>query len=507
MKLSRRLDSAVLSSGSSRSRYSGMERGGRRRLIKYTAAAENIKNEQYVRAMAEATEEMDEKLRTIFRSYDIRGKIKDEITPGVMERIGKAYGTVVQQSGQTSKIVVGRDSRTTSERLAESFMEGVASTGVEKVIEIGLEPKGVAMFHAWRNNTQAVYITASHLPPEWNGVKFYHPSGVGYLEREIERIADVFFGQRFETGESEKVERDVRGDYLDYLTSQIDMVDSRINILLDCGNGVAGLTGPQILAKLGFSVDTLYAEPDGTFPNRESDVTHEALTKIRSKVQNGYQLGIAFDGDADRCALITPSGRLLDADETAYLVLDRFLENRTGTIVANVECSRLIDDVAERHNCTVERVRVGHTYLVKKIVEEGGLFGVEKSGHFVVPHLFPLDDGVAAALFFASTLSGVNIDAELVEMPEYYGDRISFECPDSKKFRVVERLEDRYVGEYSETSTVDGIRVELSEGWVLIRASNTSEKIRLTIEAETEDAFKKLKEEFSADLEQEIERA
>ncbi len=442
-------------------------------------------------------------IKDIFRAYDIRGNTEEKLTPEVMKKIGKAFGTFIIKKGH-KKVVVGHDARNTSIKLKKAFIEGLKSTKVKRIVDLGLEPFGTVLYYGWKRGFETAYITASHLPPMWNGVKFYHSDGVGYLEEENNQIRDIFIEESFEEGDEAKVlKEDIRDEYIEYVVKNVEEGD--LDVLIDCGNGVAGLTAPEILDKLGFNVDVLHGKPDGDFPNRESDVNEDSISKMLDKVDE-YDIGIAYDGDSDRCFIITNNGKLLRADETAYLVLDKLLEDKNGDVVANVECSRRIEDVAEKHDSNVERVRVGHTYLFKAIKENEALFGVERAGHFAVPQIFPLDDGVAASVLFASKISDFeDIEEELDDMPEYFGDRIPFKCPDSDKFEVVEKVKDKLLKEYEDTSTVDGVRVELENGWVLIRASNTSPKIRITMEAETEKDYKEIKSEFSRKLEETIE--
>lgn len=440
-------------------------------------------------------------IEDIFRAYDIRGNTEEELTPEVMEQVGRAYGTHVAQECEADAVVLGRDARVTSEQLHDAFLEGLASTAVGEVIDLGLTAFGVALFYAWDAGHECAYITASHLPPEWNGVKFYHPSGVGFMQEENDRVRERFEDDAIEEGVTGVIRDDPTEAYMAHVTGSLD--GFRLDVLVDCGNGVGGLTAPRLFRELGADVTTLFEEPDGRFPNRESDISEESCSRLLEDV-SGHDIGVAYDGDSDRCALVTPSGRLLTADETAYLVLDEYLEDHDGPVVANVECSRLIEDVAEEHDCEVIRVRVGHTYLYDAVVRNDAVFGVEKAGHFATPEVFPLDDAVAASAFFLDQLAEVDIERAVEELPEYHNAREAYECPDSEKFDVVSRLQERFEDEFERTNTKDGVRVDLDDGWILIRASNTSPKIRLTVEAETAADRDRLRDEFGARLEAEL---
>lgn len=452
---------------------------------------------------------MDATLRSIFRAYDIRGK-KDQLTPKVMEEIGRSYGTYLKRNGDTERVVVAHDMRDSSEELYSAFITGLANTGIEKIVELGLEPFGVALYYGWKEEMETAYITASHLSKEWNGIKFYHSSGVGYTEEENKEVEELFFKKDFETGVSRVESESVRGDYMGFLISKVEPED--LEVVLDCGNGVAGLTAPDVFHRAGFDTEVLFEDPDGSFPNRSSEITDDTIEDLKEKVK-GKDVGIAYDGDSDRCSLVAPSGRLLEADETAYIILEQILGQEKYTrgfaekIVANVECSMMLEEVAERHGFEVVRERVGHTYLYKSLLENDAAFGVEKAGHFAAPQIFPLDDAVAVSLFFASVISNMDstIDEELEEMPEYFSDRMAFECSDKEKFDVVEEIKEEVDQEYPNVTTVDGVRVDMEEGWILIRASNTSPKIRLTVEAKSRESFNELKNKFSNILEDHIE--
>jgi phosphomannomutase len=241
----------------------------------------------------------------------------------------------------------------------------------------------------------------------------------------------------------------------------------------------------------------IFREPDGS-PNRGSDLTDETLKKAVSMAGN-YDITFAYDGDSDRLALIDSKGRLAEAETIAYMILKELLKREQGPVVANVECSNIIDRIADQYNRTVNRVRVGNTFMMQTIYDNNACFGVETSGHFVIPSIFPFDDAIAVSLFAAYALSRVGKDfSEIVDgMPGFTRYRVNLECPDNKKFKVVEGIRKRLSGEYESINTMDGVRVDFDKAWVLIRPSNTSPLIRLTIEAENKDEFEKLKGKFS----------
>lgn len=440
-------------------------------------------------------------LEDMFRAYDIRGNTQEDLTPDVMENIGRAYATGLEADAT----IVGHDARNTSPKLAEAFIRGVNSAGVE-VVDAGFAPYGPILYAGWEEVLPSAFITASHLPKKWNGVKFAHGTGIGYTEEENRQVRDRFFDHRFRKGAGERHEIDVLGPYKEHLLSKVDIGD--IKILMDCGNGSAGVIAPELFRAAGVDLDTMHEQPDGSFPNRESDVTEDSLSLLKDVVKSeDYDMGIAYDGDADRVAVVDEKGRLLSAEQLAAVLLPFITEQNDGPVIANVECSRMLENVAHQYNRQVVRVRVGHTYLFKAMQEHDACLGVEKSGHMGVPHILPLDDGIATSLYAAAVISNMERPlADVVEdLPEYYRGRFTYTVPDDEKFEVVQIVQDWLTNEFRNTNTMDGVRVDMDEGWVLIRASNTSPKIRLTVESESSERFEKMHREFTEILQDAIE--
>lgn len=442
----------------------------------------------------------------IFRAYDVRGRVPGDLDADVMRRIGRAFGSDLLERGADA-VVVGRDMRPSSEDLLDALADGIAAAGVD-VQDAGFVPYGPVLFAGWDRGLPSAYITASHLAAGWNGVKFADGDGGGYLEEENMAVRDRFLAEEFAEDGGTRAEVDVLDAYRGHLLDRVDL--DPVDVLLDPGNGSAGVAAPDLFWDAGATLEVMNGDPDGTFPNRPSDVTAETLEDLRAAMRDGeHDVGLAYDGDADRVAVVDDRGRLLSAEQVAYVLLDVLFEEETGPVVANVECSRMLEEVAERHGRDVVRVRVGHSYLFQGMQEHDAVLGVEKSRHMAVRKILPLDDGIAASLAVAEVVSRLDrpLSAVVDDIPDYHRDRISFEVPDAVKFDVVERLQDALEEEYEETNTLDGIRVETEQGWILIRASNTSPKVRLTVEAETQEAFEELEREFSARLDDAIEDA
>jgi phosphomannomutase len=439
-------------------------------------------------------------LDDIFRAYDIRGDTADELTPEVMETIGRAYASNLD----SDTTFVGHDVRTTSPKLAQAFIRGVTSAGVA-VIDAGFAPYGPVLYAGWKEVLPSAFVTASHLPKEWNGVKFAHGNGIGYTEDENMAVRDTFFDQRFQQGSAEVHEVDVLEPYKEHLQTTVDIGD--VDVLMDCGNGSASVVAPDLFRDCGVALDTMNAEPDGAFPNRESDVTEDALEALRSRMKSGeYDVGIAYDGDADRVAAVDGKGRVITAEQIAAIMLPYIVEADDGPVIANVECSQMLEHVANQYNRQVHRVRVGHTYLFRAMQEHNACLGVEKSGHMGVPDVLPLDDGIATSLYLADVVSRIErpLSALVDDLPDYYRGRFTYNVPDSEKFAIVDIARKWLTEEFPNTNTIDGVRVDLEDGWILIRASNTSPKIRLTVEADSGDRFEKLNRQFTEILQDAI---
>jgi phosphomannomutase len=435
-------------------------------------------------------------LKEIFRAYDIRGIYGTQLT----EKIARGVGNVVHNFVDGS-IVLGRDNRISSPAVHKAFLEGALEAGL-KVTDVGVVPNGVASFAGWVAQKPIAYITASHLDPEWNGIKLFHENGVGFSEEENSRIGELVLKEKFVRRQGGGVTAlDMIDEYKKYLISKIVKIKSarKLDVVLDCGNGTAGLVSPSLFAEAGFDVRTINEGPDGKFPNRKPDIKPEVLSEIKKEARSA-DLGIAYDGDADRMVLVDDLGRILEPEQTAALILKGLGE---GQVVANVECSRSIDSVAH----AVHRIQVGHSYLVKYSLQRGAMLGFERSGHFIIPSLIPRDDAIAVSLFAASVLA--TQDKKLSEIvntiPTYPCKRVNFSCPDKIKFDVIARITSRLKRKYK-VNDLDGVRIDMPAGWALIRASNTSPNIRLTCEANTEQEMQKLLQKFGTIIQEEIER-
>ncbi|MBA7518228.1 Phosphomannomutase/phosphoglucomutase [subsurface metagenome] len=445
----------------------------------------------------------------IFRAYDIRGIFNDDLYPETILKIGLALGTYAGERDEKS-VVVGNDIRTTSPLLSNALISGLLSSGID-VTNAGTTSFGVCAFSGWRLKKDIVaYVTASHLPPEWNGVKLYTGEGIGFSASENEKIRDIVLeGKGKEVSWNEvgnHHEVDLRAEYIEYIAERFDRdIFKGKKIVLDCGNGSMGLVALDVMKRVNLKAEALFSKPDPSFPNRPSEPTDVSLGVLKTEVnRKRADFGAAFDGDGDRVAIVDDSGRMLSADQCGVIIAKALLEARKGTVLANVECSMLVERELERLGGKIERIPVGHTFLTMEASKRNAVLGIESSGHYVIPSFFPFDDAMIIPLKIAEILvkTGNKLSELVNALPQFPKVRKNLQCDDAVKFEVMRVLAERLAKEYGadRINTMDGIRIDLKEeeeeGWVLIRASNTSPLIRVTVEGATEEIKDKLMDEF-----------
>jgi phosphoglucosamine mutase len=354
-------------------------------------------------------------------------------------------------------------------------------------------------------------VTASHNPPEYNGLRFRHNDGTGYTTQN-KTIRDIFFSREFlrktwnQLGKVVSIpSNETLTDYSSYVLDRVK-VGKGLKVALDPGNGAASVIAPQLFKELGFEVVTINAEPDGRFPGRDPDPSVEGkealkdLSELVTKTESDF--GVAYDGDADRAVFIDNKGRRTVPEKVAIVFANEYLGKKKGKIVANVSCSILLDDELSKAGGEVIRVRVGDVFITEAIKAHKALFGVEISSHFYFPDFYPFDDGVLASVKLAEILSHSeeSFSSIMDNMRTYPNLRENIRCPDRFKFRVVEDLRKEYQERGYRIDLTDGIRVVLDEGWGLVRPSNTEPIIRITVEGRTDDSSKRLLSRFKSDV-------
>ncbi len=438
----------------------------------------------------------------IFRAYDIRGLYQKDISPELFYKIGLAAGTYVKNEHQGKHMVVGNDIRQSSPPLAHAFIAGVTATGIQ-VTFTGTTSFGQTLFKGWKQKTDLIaFITASHLPPEWNGIKFYYGDGVGLPEQELNKIRDNTLNETYSLTTWEDVgsvtTEDAKNDYQEYFKSKISF-SQPLTIAVDCGGASTALSAPDIFKTIGVNLVPVFCEPDPSFSKRPSDPKPKHLTALIDAVKKHHcDFGVAFDGDGDRSVIIDNQGRVLSADVTGILIGKYGLAKKRGTIIVNVECSKAVEEQLTPLGYSIKKIQVGHTFLTLEAKLENAPLGIESSGHLILPEFFLFDDALVVPMKIAQILdSSEDTLADLVDtIPTYPTKKLEIECSDSQKFKVIDKLKHEFSQEFTDVNTLDGIRVEQPQGWVLIRASNTSPIIRLTAEATNHDELEKISSEF-----------
>lgn len=444
----------------------------------------------------------------IFRAYDVRGVFNVEVTADVAARIGMAYGTYL---GGEGRVLVARDPRITSEIFERAFCSGLASTGVD-VYLAGMVPIPVANFAIARGDYDAgAYVTASHNPPEYNGVRFRRSDGTGYTKENAE-VKEIFFGGNFrlanwsEVGDMVELNPEqVLREYEDYLLARLSL-ERELKVVLDMGNGAAGVVAPYVFRKAGARVTTLNAQPDGTFPGRKSEPSAESLVDLAKTVAGiGAAFGAGYDGDADRVVFVDDLGRVVQTEKVGIIIAREILrEKGKGTVIANVECSSIVEEEILRHGGEVRRVRVGDVFVCEAIKKYGAVFAMETSAHYFYPDFHPFDDPILISLKLASILSrqGEKLSTLVDEIPSYPKLHKNFPCDDRIKFDVMERIIKSLKEKGYTLDLTDGARIIFEDGWALLRPSNTSPLIRASIEAKSEERVKELLRLVERELEE-----
>ncbi len=434
----------------------------------------------------------------MFREYDIRGKVDDDLTVEVAEAIGKAYGTVIKREGG-QRVVCGRDGRLSGPKLQEALIKGILSTGVS-VVNIGLTPTPVMYFSLFEmdNVDGGIQVTGSHNPPEFNGFKICVGKSTIY-GKDIQRLRQLIEKEDFEQGEGSTEDFDILPVYLSFLRENIRL-SRPLKVALDCGNGVTALTAPQAFKDQGCETISLYCEVDGTFPNHFPDpVVEKNIADLKETVlREGADFGVGYDGDGDRIGVIDDKGQILWGDQLLILFAREILKEHPGaTIIGEVKCSQVMYDEIARLGGRPVMWKTGHSLIKNKMKEEKALLAGEMSGHiFFADRFFGFDDAVYASLRLAEIVSsaGVSLSEMLADLPKMVATpEIRVECPDEKKFEIVRRLTQRLKEEGFEVIDIDGARVIFEDGWGLVRASNTQPVLVLRFEAQNEKRLEEIK--------------
>jgi len=432
----------------------------------------------------------------IFREYDIRGIAGEDLTPGVVELLGKAYGTYLREHGGI-KVVVGRDCRLSSEAFRDALIKGILSTGCS-VVDVGICPTPLLYFAIIEfKQDGGIMITGSHNPPDYNGFKLCVGKVTLHGEH-IQKIRRICEKALFDGGSGQLSYRDIIPVYQDWVQGNIK-IERPLRVVIDAGNGTGGVIAAPLLRRLGCEVTELYCEMDGHFPNHPADPTVEANVQdlIARVMQEGADVGIGYDGDADRIGVVDDSGAILWGDMLMILFSRELLSRKPGaTIISEVKSSqRLFDDI-EKHGGRPIMWKTGHSLIKQKMRDEKADLSGEMSGHmFFADRFFGHDDAIYATCRLLEILSRTNrkLSQLLDDVPKDYSTpEIRIEFPEEKKFEIVRKAQKYFKSRYKVVD-IDGARIIFDDGWGLIRASNTQPVLVLRFEARTPERLDEIR--------------
>jgi len=446
---------------------------------------------------------------SIFRDYDIRGNADNELSDALATRIGRAFGSECIEKGH-ARVVLAGDGRLSTYRLKDAVRQGLLMTGCS-VVDIGTVPTPLMNFatQTLAETSCGIMVTASHNPAADNGFKMVI-DGHTLASEEIQNIRE-----RVQTGnfcesdsEGEYSEQDITDAYIDHIVSDVVLAGS-YKVVVDCGSGVASVIAPRLLEELGCDVVPLYCDMDGTFPHHQPDpsVLSNLNDLIEAVKNEGADLGVAFDGDGDRLAVVTASGEVILPDCLMMLFAKDVVSRNPGTdIVFDVKSTRRLNALISSCGGRPVMCKSGHSHIRNKMVETGAMLGGELSGHiFFKERWFGFDDGVYSAVRLIEIMSirDQSLDDIFADFPASFSTpEIRIAVPEDKKFSLVKRLIDGGDWGNGKVSTLDGVRVDFAKGWGLVRASNTAAELTLRFEADDAESLATVKNVFKQQLQQ-----
>lgn len=434
----------------------------------------------------------------VFREYDVRGVVNKDLNEEFVFNLGRTIGTYAVRR-RIKNMTIGRDCRLSSDAYHNALMKGLNASGIN-TIDIGLCATPMLYFSIRHLHVGGgVMITGSHNPPEFNGFKICIGHSTIYGEQ-IQELRKIMVSGKYARGDASSRFKDVSTNYENYLFDRIK-INKKIKVVVDGGNGVGGHFALPLLKRYGCEVIPIYCEPDGHFPNHFPDPTVEenlvTLTKlVRSKKAD---LGIAFDGDADRLGVISDKGEIIWGDKLLLLFARQVLRKKPhSTIIGEVKCSQVLFDDIKKHSGNAIMWKAGHSLIKAKMKEEKAALGGEMSGHFFfADRYFGYDDAIYAALRLLEILShtGKKLSDLFSDVPKTYATpEIRVDCTDDKKAEIVERIKKHFQNTPGIVE-IDGIRIPFKDGWALVRSSNTQPVIVLRFEATSPKSLKKIRDE------------
>lgn len=444
--------------------------------------------------------------QSIFRAYDIRGIVDESLTEVSVYHLGRAFASESLAQG-CNEVVVAADGRLSGPALKTYFCNGLRDAGCD-VIDVGFVATPLLYFAAHqREQKTGVMITGSHNPANYNGFKMML-NGTTLSGESIQQLKNRMLMQDYSEGEGGYKQQQIRESYIDYVVDDIQL-KAGMTVVIDCGNGIPGNTAPELFERLGCNIIPLYCDVDGTFPNHHPDPGKPAnLQDLISKVsETGADIGIAFDGDGDRLGVVTNQGEIIYPDcYTMLFAKDILVRNPGAEIIYDVKCSRLLANEIRQAGGVATMWKTGHSLIKGKMKESGALLAGEMSGHiFFKERWFGFDDGLYSAARLLEILSdskaqGISVAEVFDQFPKDVSTpELNISVTEESKFAIIEQLQAvSFPG--GDVNNIDGVRVDYSDGWGLVRASNTTPMLVLRFEAQTEQVLERIKQDFQSKL-------
>ncbi len=435
--------------------------------------------------------------RHIFREYDIRGVVDQDLTDEVVRLLGRGFGTYLRHNN-AGRITVGGDVRLSTERFRSALISGLRASGID-VIDVGIVPTPVQYFSMFRLPVEGgVMITGSHNPPDYNGFKLSLNQAPIY-GAEIQKIYQIIAGGDFTEGNGKLEKQDLIDDYIRYIKENIH-IKRPLKVVLDSGNGAGALVAHRLFRELGMETIDLFDQPDGTFPNHHPDPTVTAnITKLIETVRSEQaDLGIGYDGDADRIGIVDEKGDIIWGDRLLIIFGRDVIQRHPGAkIIFEVKCSQALPEMIRKFGGEPIMWKTGHSLLKKKMKETGAPLAGEMSGHlFFADRYFGYDDAIYASARMVELLSRTDLKVSelLADVPVYYATpEIRAETKsDEEKFKIAD-LAKTYFSQKYKVVGIDGVRILFGDGWGLVRASNTQPVLVLRFEARTPERLSEIK--------------
>ncbi len=436
-----------------------------------------------------------ELIKNIFRAYDIRGIVDKEVTNDLALSIGKAYGSFLIKNNKKT-IGVSGDVRLSTESLLDYLTQGLLSTGIN-VISFNKLPTPISYYSLHNDNLNvdaAIQITGSHNPSNYNGFKLTYDAKPFYGD-DIQLLYNMILNEDYIQSKGTFRSYDIISDYTQMIESKIK-IKNRLKVAIDCGNAAGCIVAPHLYEKFNIDLYKLYCDIDGNFPNHHPDPTVDAnLVDLQNFViKNKCDVGIAFDGDADRIVAVDENGAIIRSDILISIFLSKIIKDG-DSVVYDVKCSKALEDMIKKFNGNPVMWKTGHSLIKNKMKQERAKIGGEMSGHiFFADDYFGYDDAIYVGLRLIELLSNQNkkLSEIISEVPKYFSTpELRFDCKDDQeKIDIMNRVFDYFSSKYS-FSDIDGIRLSLDDGWALIRCSNTQPVIVCRIEASTKNLLDK----------------